>query len=126
MNVFTASGRLGRDSEVKNVNGTSLCEFALAIDTGYGDRKSTMWVRCNIWGKRAEGGLPQYLVKGTQVMVSGDLSQRTYQKKDGTDATSLDLRVQEIELIGGKSAPAHQPVQQQAAPQPDFDDPLPF
>lgn len=109
MNVFTATGRLGRDAEVRvTQSGTTVANLAIAVDAGYGDKKSTLWLRASLFGKRAEGGLIQYLTKGKQVAVSGELSMSTFQKQDGSQGHSLDLRITEIDLIGG---------QQQGAPQ---------
>lgn len=103
MNVFTVTGNIGRDCETRTVGQTSLCTFSLAVKSGYGDKESTVWVRCAVWGKRAEGQLPQYLVKGSQVAVSGELSLNVYTNADGVEKTSVELRVNDLDLIGGKS-----------------------
>lgn len=103
MNCFVFSGRIGCDAEVGSTQGgTAVCNFPVAVESGYGDNKQTTWVRCALWGKRAEGGLPQYLTKGAQVVVSGELSTREYQKKDGSQGFSVEIRVSEITLVGGK------------------------
>lgn len=116
MNVFTFSGRLGRDAEVRYTpSGTAICSFAVANDTGYGDNKKTQWIDCALFGKRAEGGLPQHLTKGAQVVVSGEVTLNTYAKRDGSQGASLQVRVNDVDLIGGKGEsrqrePAQQPV----------------
>ena len=129
MNSFTAAGRLGRDAELKTLaSGMSVAEIAIAVDTGFGDRKATMWVRGKIWGKRAESGLIQYLVKGKQVAVTGELSESKWAGKDGVERTSLELNIDRIDLVGGGDGRA-QPAPQQQAPvtaAPDFDDDLAF
>lgn len=103
MNVFTATGNIGRDAETRHTpSGTAVASFSLAVSSGYGDNKKTTWVRCALFGKRAEGGLIQYLTKGTQVAVTGELSLNEYEK-DGQTRSSLDLRVSEVDLIGGKT-----------------------
>ena len=131
MNVFTAVGRIGRDAEVRSTqNGTSVAGFPLAVDVGFGDRKSTLWCDASIWGRRAESGLPQYLVKGQQVAVSGEIGTREFQKRDGSAGFAVTLRVNEIDLVGGQSGqqtpqqPQQQSYQQAqpAAPQGGFDD----
>ena len=102
MNVFAATGRLGRDVEVRTTqSGTTVANLAIAVDAGYGDNKKTLWVRGALFGKRAEGGLVQYLTKGQQIAVSGELSMSSFQKQDGTPGQSLDMRITEIDLIGG-------------------------
>ena len=102
MNVFSATGRLGRDVEVRTTqSGTTVANLAIAVDAGYGDNKKTLWVRGALFGKRAESGLIQYLTKGQQVAVSGELSMSSFQKQDGTPGQSLEMRITEIDLIGG-------------------------
>lgn len=138
MNVFTFSGNLGRDAEVKTIGAGTVCNFAVAVKSGYGDKEKTEWISCDMWGKRAEGGLPQYLKKGQTVVVSGELSTREYQNSDGITKTVLEVRVAEVTLVGKRDdalvqhtpAPqAQQAPMQQPAPQPqhaDYDDSIPF
>jgi len=103
MNIYTFTGRLSRDSEQRTTQGgMAICSFSVAVDYGFGDKKGTNWVRCSLFGKRAEGGLPQYLKKGTQVAVSGELRLGEYTDKDGNPRTSVDLNVNDVTLIGGR------------------------
>ncbi len=138
MNVYSFTGRLSRDSEQRFTQaGMAICSFTVAVDYGFGDKKGTNWVRCSLFGKRAEGGLPQYLKKGTQVAVSGELRLGEYTDKDGNTRTSVDLNVNDVTLIGGRNDGGGQQQQQSAnnndpfADQPDFnstpvDDDIPF
>ena len=96
MNVFTASGNIGRDAEVRNAGGTSVAGFSLAVKSGYGDKAQTVWVDCSLWGKQAESGLVQYLKKGQFVVVTGELGTREHEGK-----TYVTLRVNNVTL-GGK------------------------
>lgn len=120
MNVFTFTGNLGRDAEVKTVGQHTLCEFSVAVKSGFGDREQTMWIRCNMWGQRAESKLVQWLTKGKGVAVTGELSMREYDKKDGTRGYSLEVRVVDVTLTGSESGnqsqPQARPPQQQTAP----------
>lgn len=129
MNVFTFSGRLGRDAEVRyTASGTAVCSFAVANDTGYGDNKKTQWIDCALFGKRAEGGLPKHLTKGAQVVVSGEVTLNTYAKRDGSQGASLQVRVNDVDLIGGKGEQRQQrePAQQAAPAADEFLDDIPF
>ncbi|MEI6747324.1 MAG: single-stranded DNA-binding protein [Methylococcaceae bacterium] len=101
-NVFSCTGSLGRDAELKQVGGGSVLNFAVANSIGFGDKKTTLWLYCALWGKRAES-VAQYLVKGQSVFVSGELSTREYQAKDGTLKTTLALNVSVVDLLGKKS-----------------------
>ncbi len=96
MNSFTATGRIGRDAELRDANGTPVLNFPVATDTGFGDRKRTMWLNAALWGKRAQA-MAEMLSKGQFVAITGELSQREYEK-DGQTRTSLELRVNEIDL----------------------------
>lgn len=125
MNVLTATGNLGQDCKTNNVNGTAVCNFSVAMKSGFGDKAQTVWLDCSLWGKAAEGKLPEFLTKGQQVAVSGELS--TFEAENGK--TYLKLRCNSVDLIGKKddSAPA-QPSQPAAQPAPaeDYDDDVPF
>jgi len=84
-NVFSFTGTVGRDAEVRTTpNGQTVLNVTVANNIGFGDRQQTIWVRVTLWGKRAEGQLQNYLKKGQQVFVSGELSQREYQANDET------------------------------------------
>ena len=113
----TILGRLGRDPELKQLDNGAVLNFSLATDHGYGQKKETMWVRCAIFGKRADT-LAQYLEKGSQVLVVGDLYTREWEKKDGTMAKELECRVSELEFAGSKGERQDSAPQQQSAPAP--------
>jgi single-strand DNA-binding protein len=126
----TILGRLGRDPELKQLDNGAVLNFSLATDHGFGDKKETMWIRCAIFGKRADT-LAKYLEKGSQVLVVGELYTRTWEKKDGTMATELECRVSELEFAGSKGdAQSSAPQQREAPaqkPKPAIDDEdLPF
>jgi len=113
MNTFSATGNLGKDCRVNQTANSTVCGFALAVKSGYGDNAQTLWLDCSIWGKQAESRLPEYLVKGQQVAVSGELGQREHEGKN-----YLTLRVNSIDLIGSnqtgqQQAPNQRPQQNQ-------------
>lgn len=115
MNVLTVTGNLGRDAEVKYTQGgTPLCSFPMAVKSGYGDKEKTTWVQCVMFGRRAEGGLPQYLTKGAQVCVSGEMNLNEWEKQDGTKGAAVQCVVNNLDLIGGKPQGNQQPAQQPA------------
>ena len=104
MNVFSAVARLGAEPEQKHTaSGDSVVTFNGAVDSGFGDKKATTWIRYSIWGKRGESVLP-YLAKGNQVAVSGELTNREWTDKEGQKRYSLEVRVNDLTLIGGKKA----------------------
>ena len=129
MNVFSATGNLGKDCRKGNAGNTAVLNFSIGVKSGFGDKEQTLWLDCAIFGKQAESKLGDYLVKGQQVAVSGELGTREHESK-----TYLTLKVNSIDLVGGKkdgnSSPAQQqsrPQQsQQAAPPDDFGSDIPF
>lgn len=100
MNSITVAGQLGRDAEVRFLpNGNAVANFSVADSQG--KDKPTIWWNCALFGKRAEA-LAQYLVKGQSVTVSGVVSQREYQDKQGATKTSMEITVNDVALQGGK------------------------
>ena len=127
MNSITIAGGLGRDAELKYLNnGDPICNFSVADSQGRD--KGTIWWSCTLFGKRGEA-LAQYLTKGQSVTVVGSVTEREWQDKEGNKRKSMDVRVSEIALQGGRKETEHQP-ERQAAPKPapvDIDeDELPF
>jgi single-strand DNA-binding protein len=131
-NVFSFTGTVGRDAEVRYLpSGQAVLNVTVANNIGFGDKQQTLWIRCAVWGKRAEGQLQNYLKKGQQVFVSGELSQSEYRAQDGSTKTSLELNANIIDLIGKRnessqpqqSYPSSQPSGQQAPSHDNFDAP---
>jgi single-strand DNA-binding protein len=103
MNNLNATGRLGQDAKLSyTANQDAICNFSLSLTAGYGDKATTTWLNCNLWGKRAEILAPM-LLKGTQIGITGEISLRSYKAKDGTEKSSLECRVGDVTLLGGKS-----------------------
>jgi single-strand DNA-binding protein len=122
MNNWSITGNLGGDVKVNNVGGTAVANFSVAVKAGYGEKATTIWVAAALWGKQAESKLVDYLVKGQMVALTGEMSMREHDSK-----SYVQLRVNTIDLIGGKSDSSPAPRQQQSSPAPqpapdDFDD----
>lgn len=103
MNSISFDGRLAADAELRYTpSGEPVLSFRVASDIGFGDKKTTNWFTCQVWGKRGES-LKNYLAKGTQVTVYGQLTLREWQDKEGQKRLSPDVRVNELSLQGGRS-----------------------
>ena len=129
MNKLIISGRLTRDAEARFIpSGTAVLSFSVANNTGFGDNQKTHYFDCSIFGKRAEGKLKDYMLKGQQVVVEGEISLNQYQKKDGTGGASLNVFVNNVELMGSNQQAGGQPsAPASSAPASnDSDDDLPF
>ena len=101
-NNISLVGRLGSEPELKTVGNYTVLEFNLANNCGFGEKQVTNWFRCTIWGTRGEK-LKEYLSKGKEVFVTGELSLRKYTNKEGVEKISPDLKVEQLDFIGGKS-----------------------
>ena len=106
--ITTVAGRLTKDAVTRQAGNTSVTGFSVAADAGFGDKKTTLFFSCSIWGKRGDS-LQQYLTKGTQVTIVGAQSEREYEGK-----FYKELEVFEITLQGGG--------QQQSKPKPQEPD----
>jgi single-strand DNA-binding protein len=98
MNVWTFSGRVGADAELRTTqSGEKVLSFRVANDIGFGDRKTTQWVDCSYWGKRAEA-VSSYVRKGDKITVSGEVKLEEFQRRDGTPGSKLAVRVNDLDL----------------------------
>lgn len=101
-------GRIGKDAEIKEIsNGCRVINFSVAHSAYNTDARSeekkeiTVWVSCAKFLQSSnEGKIANYLVKGSNVYVRGDISAKTYEK-DGEQRVALAMRVSEVELLGG-------------------------
>jgi single-strand DNA-binding protein len=93
----TVVGRLTRDAELRQAGSGQVCGFRLAA-TPY--KSEAMFFDVSIWGKRGEA-LQQYLTKGQQVVVVGNLSERSYEH-NGEQRTSKEINASEVSLVGAR------------------------
>lgn len=130
MNSVNLIGRLTRDPEVQfTKGGIAYCNLTLAIDRRVKDHegnKQTDFIPCIAWRKTAEL-CGQYLNKGSQVAIRGELQQENYTDKEGNKRTAYKVMVEEVQFLGsrGESTPRDQPDGQPDVPPPDDSD-LPF
>ncbi len=87
MNKVVLIGRLTKDPELKYTpgTGTAVTTITLAVEN-YNSKtqeKTADFIPVVLWGKQAEN-TAQYMLKGNQVAISGRISVRTYDAKDGT------------------------------------------
>jgi len=115
MNSWSFTGNLGRDAEERYTSsGDSIVSFSVGVKAGYGEKATTIWARCSMFGKRGSGLLP-FLLKGQLVGVVGEVSMREWQDNDGLTRTSLEVRVNDLTLLGKRDDSGAQNTQQ--APQ---------
>ena len=91
------AGNLTKDAELRQAGNSQVCGFSVAADTGFGDKKQTMFFSCSLWGNQG-AALAQYLKKGNPVTVIGEMSEREYDGKQ-----YKEIRVNSIKLQGSRS-----------------------
>ena len=101
VNVWCFSGNVGQDATLRSTqSGEKVLSFTVANKVGFGDRATTQWIECSFWGKRGEA-VANFIKKGDKVSVSGELKLEEYTKRDGTPATKLSVRVNDMDLGSG-------------------------
>lgn len=109
MNNLSATVRLAADAELRFTPANDpVCQFSAALTSGYGKNAKTSWLRCTVWGKKAETLAPM-LRKGNQIAITGEITLNEYTGKDGIKKSSLECRVNDVTLLGGKDGATGKP-----------------
>lgn len=104
-------GNLTRDPELRSTpSGTQVCSFSVAVNRSYkgsnGDMvDSVSYFDCSAWGRPGET-IAQYLKKGSGILISGRLEQRSWEDKDGQKRSRVEIVVEDFNFVGGGDAPA--------------------
>ncbi len=108
INKVILVGNLGRDPEVRTFpSGGQVCNVSLATTEKWRDKSSgemreqTEWHNL-VFNDRLAEIAGQYLKKGSQVYIEGQIRSRKYQDKDGNERTAYEIRVREMQLLGGR------------------------
>jgi len=105
INTVILLGRATKDSELKFTNqGFPILEFSIAVNRSkkVGDKyeDEVSYFNLTLFGTYGEK-MKQYVVKGTQVAVEGELRQERWEK-DGQKHSKVGIIVKSLQLIGGK------------------------
>ena len=103
-NKIVLVGNLGRDVEFKALEGVNVLTFNLAVSQKWNDKNGnaqehTDWFTVDYFTKG--DALKAYLVKGTTVLVEGQMVSREYEK-DGQKRTAWNVRAERLQLLSGK------------------------
>ncbi|MCX6495505.1 MAG: single-stranded DNA-binding protein [Actinobacteria bacterium] len=101
--VITVVGNLTADPELRYTqNGLAVANFTIASTPRNFDRASNDWkdgealfLRASVWREFAEH-VAGSLTKGSRVIATGRLKQRSYETKEGEKRTSIELEIDEI------------------------------
>ena len=96
-------GNLTRDPELRSTpSGAQVCGFSVAVNRKFKDQEEVSFFNCNAWGKLGET-IAQYGRKGSGILVSGRLDQRSYDDKNGQRRSVVEINVDDFNFIGGRS-----------------------
>ena len=144
LNKVLLIGRLGADPEVKQmVNGKSVARLSLATSQSWKDKNTgekkekTEWHRVVVFNEGLVNVVQQYLKKGAQVYVEGQLSTRKWKdEQSGQDKYSTEILIQgynsSLTMLGGgnqnyiSSQDNKQNFDDNSISQNDMDDDIPF
>ena len=150
LNKVLLIGRLGADPEIKQmVNGKSVARLSLATsqtwkDKSTGEKKEkTEWHRIVVFNEGLVNVVQQYLKKGAQIYIEGQLSTRKWKdEKSGQDKYSTEIIIQgynsSLTMLGGssggggisndntKQSISNNSNESSQVPQDDMDDEIPF
>jgi single-strand DNA-binding protein len=101
--TITIVGNLTADPELRfTPSGAAVANFTVASTPRIFDRQSSEWkdgealfLRCNIWREAAEN-VAESLTRGSRVIVTGRLKQRSFETREGEKRTVFEVEVDEI------------------------------
>jgi single-strand DNA-binding protein len=101
--LITVVGNLTDDPELRfTPSGAAVANFTVASTPRSFNRQSNAWedgdtlfMRCSVWRQPAEN-VAESLTRGTRVVVTGRLKQRSYETREGEKRTVVELEVDEI------------------------------
>ena len=125
MATICVTGRLGRDGELKSLqSGKKVLAFSVADEVGWGDKKKVQWIKCAMFGDRAEKVAP-YVTKGSIVEITGIPTIETWAKDDQTHGC-ISVSVSELKLHGGGKSDRPVADNARATKRDDMDSEIPF
>lgn len=102
MNQINLTGNICRDLELKlTPSEKQVCSFNLAVKRPF-TKDTTDFIPIVCWNKQAEN-LCKYCTKGSKIAVSGTLTSRTYEDKEGKNRTVFEILANEVEFLGKKA-----------------------
>lgn len=110
-----AIGYLGNDCQINVVNGRTVINANLAhtetwIDSNGVKNQRTVWISLSYWNEKT--AIAQWLKKGTQIYVEGDINSKIYTPQNGQPVSQITMRVHSIQLLGGPQNNHQQPQQE--------------
>ena len=103
------TGNLTRDPEMRSTpSGATVCGFSVAVNRSFRDssgeqKEAVSFIDCSAWGKAGEI-ISQYAKKGSGILVSGRLDQRSWEGNDGQKRSRVEIVVEDFNFLGGNDS----------------------
>ncbi|MBR6135041.1 MAG: single-stranded DNA-binding protein [Clostridia bacterium] len=102
LSKYLFTGRLGNDAVVRTTpNGKKVMEMSVAVNTGYGEYKETMWIKVNVWGDKVDTLAPMF-TKGAIVAGAGEPKVNSWVNKNNETQAELQVRCLNVEILSSK------------------------
>ena len=99
MNKVIISGNLTKDMDVMvTKNDVNLGKFTVAVNNGYGENTNTLFYPVILFGKRVEA-LQKFLLKGTKVIIDGQIDYNSIQDDEGTWKNYFQIIANDIDIV---------------------------
>lgn len=95
LNQVILQGNLVKDPEIVGAE-QNVARFTIAVNSGYGEHKSTAFVDCVAFGKQVET-IKKFFTKGKQVIIRGSLTQNKWEDKEGNTRSKIEVRLETFE-----------------------------
>ena len=145
VNKVIIIGNLGQEPDTRYMpSGSAVTNISVATNESWKDKSTgeqvdrTEWHRVAFFNRLAEIA-GEYLHQGSQVYIEGRLRTRKWQDKDGHDRYTTEIIADQMQMLGGRGDSPDMPSQSQGnfkpsrpasaaapAPEPEFDDDIPF
>lgn len=109
LNSFAFTGRCTQDATIREIaSGKKVLSVNVAVNTGYGDYKKTLFIKVQMWGERGEKVLG-YLKKGQMIAGQGEMSRSEWTSKEGKQYVDFIVDVNNIQLLSSCSCKKDEP-----------------
>ena len=99
MNKVIISGNLAKDMDVMvTKNDVNIGKFTVAVNNGYGENTNTQFYPVILFGKRVEA-LQKYLLKGTKVIIDGQIDYNSIQDDEGNWKNYFQIIANDIDIL---------------------------
>lgn len=101
INKVILIGRLTKDPELRFAagSGKGVTRFTIAVNRQF-KKDEADFINCVAFGKQAET-IAQYMLKGSQIALTGHIQTGSYDAQDGTKRYTTDVLVESFEFVGG-------------------------